>query len=853
MNRRLTFPLIIGVFLAIALTFFNVKMQSFDLEKYNFGANQLVTLKQAHNQAYEEIYKIRAGARLHYDTLTRVTKSMKEVSKNLNTITINLAQQDDERTTEVLKALEYRLEAQIQEIETFKLRHATIKNSLDYLPKITEEAASQYGDIDAALLDEIRHLMHLTLFYVQTSDKEWAKKSRALHDDLTQQHAHKLVQHILAHTKLIRDGTDEMNAFLAGEGKIEFEEIIDTLQYTYGDYHRDAVNEMNQYRLLMYIISVTLLVLVIYIMFLFSRNALTLFRERERAHVTLTSIGSGVIVTDRRGVVEFMNHAAENFTGWSSMHAIGSVLDDVVEIHDDGKTISLNKSINECIACGEPIELNDKHLLLKRANDQDISIMHSIAPIRDHDHRIVGAVLVFDDVSEAQRLTKELQWHASHDPLTGLVNRREFETRLKSHLHTARVEELTHTLLFLDLDQFKVVNDTCGHLAGDRLLIQITDLFKNLLRSGDTLARLGGDEFAILLPSCPVESAKLLSEEILQAIQSFTFEWDGKPFKIGVSIGLLPINKHSGDITTIMSAADVACYAAKDGGRNRVHIYLPSDEDTARHHNEMNWVSILTEALQEDRFVLYGQTIMPLEEQLQKEPHMEVLIRLQDESGAIVLPGAFLPAAERYNMMSTIDRWVISNSFSHYNAFRKMHGISPRLSINLSGASFNDRQMLRFIVEQFMQYRVNPEDICFEITETVAIAQMRYAMIFINTLKKAGCKFALDDFGSGLSSFGYLKNLPVDYIKIDGNFVKDIEGDRLSQVMVQMISNVGKVMDIKIIAESAEDDNTLDILKELGIDYAQGYGINQPYALSMDQLMPKVDTTVERRLTEVCD
>lgn len=427
--------------------------------------------------------------------------------------------------------------------------------------------------------------------------------------------------------------------------------------------------------------------------------------------------------------------------------------------------------------------------------------------------------------------TERLSYQATHDALTGLVNRREFERRLEKAIASARVEGRAHALCYLDLDQFKIVNDTCGHVAGDELLRQLTGLLQGKVRDADTLARLGGDEFGVLLNDCPLEQAQIVADLLRQTVKDFHFVWHERPFVIGVSIGLVPITQDCGTLAKVLSCADSACYAAKDLGRNRVHVYRAEDSELAQRQGEMNWVARITHAIEENRFRLYYQTIMPLMDEEKEGRHFEVLLRMLDDDGQLIPPMAFIPAAERYNLMPSIDRWVVSTTFGLYWKIFSREAQDLRhhtCTLNLSGPSMSDEYFLEFIKRQFDLYQVPHKHICFEVTETAAISNQNRAMLFIGELRALGCRFSLDDVGSGLSSFMYLKSMPVDYLKIDGSFVRDMADDPMDQAMVSAINQVGHVMGLKTIAECVENDAILVRLREMGVDFAQGVGIEEP-------------------------
>ncbi len=438
------------------------------------------------------------------------------------------------------------------------------------------------------------------------------------------------------------------------------------------------------------------------------------------------------------------------------------------------------------------------------------------------------------NVTEAQALAHRLSFQATHDALTGLVNRQEFERRLERILGELPRDGEEYALLYLDLDQFKVVNDTCGHTAGDQLLRQITAQVHERLRGRDTLARLGGDEFGVLLEHCPLDQALRIATDLRDAVQNYRFVWEGKPFSVGVSIGLVPLSSATGNVAAALSAADAACYAAKEQGRNRVHLYQPDDALLTQQRSQMQWVSRLTHALDAGRFRLYQQAISPLGHGAAGRPHFEILLRLLDEDDRVVEPMAFVPAAERYNLMPAIDRWVMREVISRHAAQHRHAPANQRpiFAINLSGSSLSDERVTEFVHGLLAEHGVPADMLCFEITETAAIANLGRATQFIQSLKREGCLFALDDFGSGMSSFAYLKQLPVDFLKIDGSFIRTMAEDRVTRAMAEAINRVAHVMAIETVAECAESAPIIALLQELGVDHAQGYALDRPQPMA---------------------
>jgi diguanylate cyclase (GGDEF)-like protein/PAS domain S-box-containing protein len=545
----------------------------------------------------------------------------------------------------------------------------------------------------------------------------------------------------------------------------------------------------------------------------------------------LSSIADAVITTDIRGDINYMNVVAEKLTGWRLKEAMRLPLGQVFHVMgEDG--LSLMEAIAECLHSGQLPKAQHLELVLTHRDGIGVAVEESVAPIRDEKQQVHGVVVVFRDVSQARRLAAQVSWQASHDTLTGLFNRGSFDSKLDELLQNARESGAVHSMLYLDLDQFKIVNDTCGHVAGDELLRQIASKLSTHVRAGDTLARLGGDEFGVLLADCSESVAQRIANQMRQTIMDFRFGWEEKSFVIGVSIGVVTVSAESESVERVLSAADTACYAAKDGGRNQVHLYQANAGEAAQRQGEMRWVTRIHSALEEGRFRLYAQAIVPVDRLSQESGHYEVLIRMLDESGDLVPPGAFIPAAERFGLMPRIDRWVVKQVFDLIKQdYEALVLGGYRFAINLSGGSVNDEDTLVYISQKMSEFRIPDGMISFEITETAAIANLSSATHFIRTLKKAGCRFSLDDFGSGLSSFAYLKNLPVDYLKIDGAFIRDLADDPIDLAMVQAINQIGQVMGLKTIAEFVESESVLKKLIEVGIDYAQGYGIARPEPL----------------------
>lgn len=558
----------------------------------------------------------------------------------------------------------------------------------------------------------------------------------------------------------------------------------------------------------------------------------TLFREKEQASVTLSSIADAVLTTDLAGTITYLNPAAERLTGWRTTEALGQPLDTVLTLVSEATRQPIESVPARCIREGRAVDLVDGVLLLRR-DGTELAIGDSAAPLRDRNGATVGVVLVFHDVTERRRTVRKLSHEATHDSLTGLISRQEFEVRLGRVLAEAAAGAGEHALCYLDLDRFKVVNDTCGHEAGDGLLRTIGRLLAGRLRSRDTVARLGGDEFGILLEHCSLAKAEEIAGNLRGAIEDFDYVWGERSFSLGASIGVVPITAASERIADVLRTADDACYAAKEAGGNRVHL---GQETIPRVQQQVETrrITRLTRAVEEGRFQLFAQAIVPLVPELPARPRCEIQLRLPDEQGGLETPDSFLPQAERNRLIPAIDRWLVRQTVALLGAWHRDHPECelPLCSIHLGVSSLDDAGLVPALREYLAEHRLPPEALCFEIDEAATLGNFARLVRLISEIREVGCGVGLDDFGSGLASFAHLKALLVDYVKISGHYVRSVAEDPVHSALVSAINEVGRIMGIATIADEVESETVLQKLRALGVEYAQGHAVAQPAPLT---------------------
>ena len=557
----------------------------------------------------------------------------------------------------------------------------------------------------------------------------------------------------------------------------------------------------------------------------------SLSRSKRQAQYTLESISEGVITTNNDGHIDYMNLAAETLIGTNRDDAAGHRVGELFTLVDDADRRPLGDPVERCLAMRRRVNMGRRAVMVSADGEHEHSVEITASPVRGPGNSISGTVVVFHDVSELRGLTRKMSYQATHDPLTGLVNRREFERCLDEAMDSAHAEEAVHMLFYMDLDRFKAVNDTCGHLAGDNMLREVAALIKNEVRDSDYVGRLGGDEFGALLIGCPIEKARQIASDICNAVSDYRFVWKDKIFNIGVSIGLVEISHASGTLQDVMSAADSACYMAKQRGRGKVHIYSARDEAVARERGDIQWLRQLQTALHEDGFELAVQPIIAMSSEADSGPSVEVLIRLTDERGQTTNSAEFLRPAERYQMMPQIDRWVINSSLAAIAGGEIKLSARRSCAINLSSQTLGDEAFLGFVVDSLDRSGVAPSSICFEVTEGAILSNVQHAQRFIEVLHGIGCEFSLDDFGSGLGSFSSLKHLPIDYLKIDGTYTRNLQTDLVNQEMVSAMINLARTMQFRVVAEQVEHQEDFDWLRNIGVDFVQGNFIEAPARL----------------------
>jgi diguanylate cyclase (GGDEF)-like protein/PAS domain S-box-containing protein len=557
---------------------------------------------------------------------------------------------------------------------------------------------------------------------------------------------------------------------------------------------------------------------------------------RSRARNALDSLGEAVLTTDATGQIDYANPAACRLLGAESRELRGRTLGAVASLVDETDRKLLADPVQQALATGVAVNLGRRAVLLSLSSGAERSIELSAAPIRSHDNatdEVTGTVLVLHDVTEVRGLARQMSYQATHDALTGLINRQEFERRLGEALGSAHRGDATHALCYIDLDRFKAVNDSSGHLAGDSMLREVAKIMRGAVRDSDTVARLGGDEFALLLVGCPLEKARQIADDLSRSIADFRFVWKDRLYNVGASCGIVEIARDSGTLEEALAAADSACYVAKKQGTGQVSVYSARDEIVARQSGEIQWLQTLQTAIRDNLFRLFWQPIVATDGDDGRGPAMEVLVRLADEAGREMLPVDFLRAAERYRLMSLIDRWVVQTTLTGLGRGAISLPGERCLAINISGQTLADTQFLEFVVDCFDRTGVDPARVCFELSEASVVANMDHARRFVGVLHGMGCQFALDDFGSNLGSFSNLRNLPMDYLKIDGSFMRNLSRDSVNQAMVAAMIKLARTLNFKVIAEQVEDAAVVDAARSMGVDFLQGYAIGRPQPLSL--------------------
>jgi len=557
----------------------------------------------------------------------------------------------------------------------------------------------------------------------------------------------------------------------------------------------------------------------------------TLLRGRAQAQVTLESLSEGVITTDALGQIDYMNAAAEKLAGTNVEQAMGKPFSEIVKLIDEGDKRDLGDPVSRVLGMGKRVSMGRRALLLPADGNGEISIDATASPITKPDGEIAGVVVILRDVGELRGMAREMSYQASHDALTGLVNRREFERQVNISVEAAKAEGAQHVLCYMDLDHFKAVNDTCGHMAGDNMLREVAGLLRKQVRDSDIVGRIGGDEFAMLLPGCPLDKGRQIAEDVCTAVREYRFVWQDRIFEIGISVGLVEIAQQVSSLEEVLNAADSACYVAKQEGRGRVHIYSARDAQTVNQRGDVHWLRKLQSAIRDSRFELYIQPIISLAGRIPRGPAVEVLLRLRDEDNALILPGEFLRTAERYRLIGTLDRWVVQATLTAVASGAIRLPDERSVAINISGQTMAEDDFLDFVVDALDHSQIDPGKVCFEVTEPAVLRNAEHARRFIGVLHGMGCSFALDDFGSDVGSLASLKGLQLDFLKLDGVCTRNLATDTISQEVVSSVTRLARAVGFKVIAEQVEDQASFDGLRDLGVNFIQGNFVDPPRSL----------------------
>jgi len=598
------------------------------------------------------------------------------------------------------------------------------------------------------------------------------------------------------------------------------------------------------------VLAILAVVVVVWSLFINSKRSRAkaqaiLRKNQETTVATMGSIEEAVIILNAKGKVEYLNPVAEKLLGYKLKQITHKKLDEIFDLRDVDHNKILQEILSYCTTEVKSASIPQQAMLWRKY--KGIPIAGSFTTLVDTDGNNDGVVIVFRDLVDSIKMNKKLHYFATHDDITSLINRREFICRLQLALDKAKESGLVSVLIFLDLDQFKIVNDSCGHLVGDELLEKIARLLESNIRETDTLARLGGDEFAILLDDCNIESATEVAAKLNEAINNYHFKWQKKVFDIAASLGIVEIIADNYSVSELLSLADSACYLAKQDGRNRFHVYSADDDAMIKHRRDIQWVQRIQQAYKDNRFRLFLQEIKPLQSNSDLEyKHFEVLLRMLGDDDKVILPMSYILAAERYDKMADLDAWVIENAFDALLEYLKLDS-KVSFAINLSGQSLGNIEIMKLINSKLEQAPELCKHVIFEITETAAITSPSQAEKFVSVLRRRGVRFSLDDFGTGLSSFAYLKNLKVDYIKIDGQFIRDISTDKVNFALVEAVNDIAHVMGLKTIAEYVESELTKETLKKIGIDYGQGLWFSRPTPI--EDCMPISANDVEKSVS----
>jgi diguanylate cyclase (GGDEF)-like protein/PAS domain S-box-containing protein len=836
-NVRWLITAVIAVVLLLLVVFY-YRATALEPASYRQAQGVLQEIETLDAKLNADLLLVRSGLLRHYDTLnestagmvTRVNQLKQHGSFGNHEITGDIDRYTNELATHIGKLAE--------NVERFKTAIARLRMSLMYVNVIGDElfnpdsqngskSAQQYSPRVGILLNSVlQHVRNPGLESKSEVSRRIADLEKGSWPPATQEKIAALVSHV----EVAVHSGDAVQAVIDDSLAISVGTQVRLLEQLYTEASDVAQRQANFFWGMIYMLAIGLLCFLSYVLFRYLGVLRHLTESQGMLHLVLDTIPDRVfwkgLDLNYLGCNRLFSHDA----GFSSPREI--VGKDDTQLGWAEQANLYQGDDREVMESGIPRLAVEKSQTM--ADGRKVWLETNKIPLTDHAGNVIGVLGTYQDITQRKQDAETIHFMAHHDPLTGLTNRYEFERRLEKLLKQTRRNDTTHTLLYVDLDQFKIINDTCGHMAGDAMLKKLAKILTDSIGENDVFARLGGDEFGMLIENTNLAQASVIAEKLLDRIKKFRFVWDDKIFSIGASIGMVLVSALSGTVAELLSAADIACYAAKDMGRNRIHVYSDEDAELVKRHGQMQWVSRISTALEEDRFTMYAQCIVPMDDSATDHRNYELLVRMVDEKGQLVQPGAFLPAAERFDLMPALDRWVVKKAFEYLEGLCAKHADNSgsTLFVNVSGVTLGDREFVDYVLGHLRGVNSSRSRICFEITETAAITNLNQAIEFINAVKQEGCQIALDDFGSGMSSFSYLRTLPIDYVKIDGSIIRGILDDPMNAAIVASVNQIAHSAGLQTIAEWVETGAIQQKLQEMGIDYVQGYAVQGPRPLA---------------------